>query len=198
MSAAFPNSIFSTNTKVSGDRIQASHVNNLQDEIIAIETAILSTGLAFKTVSAVRCELSSGTGQVISSAVGALAGVGFVNPDTFDTAGMHDPSSNSSIVRVPVAGYYSVHAQARWAASSTDGFRQLRINLRTPAHGYGQVTMVQMGPGDALSTGTVAQAVSDVIYVPSTSHYLSVDVAQGSGTNVTLEVCTLSAAFLGI
>ncbi len=198
MAAAFPTSIFSTTTKVAGDRIQPAHINNLQDEIIAIETAILSTsGLTYKTVGAVRVTLSSAVGQVISSGTGLFVGVGFVSADSFDTAGLHDPSSNSSIIRVPVAGYYQVNAHCRWATTSTDGYRQLRINLRTPAHGYDQVTIVQMGPGDHLGVGTPSQSVSDVMYVPSTAYYLSADVAQQSGTNVTLRVCTLSAAFLG-
>lgn len=196
--ADFPGAIFSTTTKVAGDRIQPAHINNLQDEIIAIETALLSTGIAFKTVMAVRATLSSAVGQVISSAVGVFVGVGFVSADDFDSASMHDPSTNSSMVRVPVAGYYQVNANCRWAATSTDGYRQLRLNMRTPAHGYGQLAMVQMGPGDALGTGSPSQSVSDVIYVPSTSHYLNVDVAQASGTNVTLETCHLSAVFVGI
>lgn len=45
MSASFPTSVKSFTSRVAGDTIQPAHVNDLQDEVTAIETNILSSGL---------------------------------------------------------------------------------------------------------------------------------------------------------
>lgn len=44
--ANYPTSAFSPTTKNAGDTIAASHVNDLQNEVTAVETALLTSGLA--------------------------------------------------------------------------------------------------------------------------------------------------------
>lgn len=46
MAASYPTSVKSFSTKAAADTIQAAHVNDLQDEVTAIETALLTSGLA--------------------------------------------------------------------------------------------------------------------------------------------------------
>lgn len=78
MSATFPTGVKSFTTKLAGDTVQASHANDLQDEVTAIETALVggtlpaangsaltalnASALASGTVAEAR--LASGTGTV--------------------------------------------------------------------------------------------------------------------------------------
>ena len=52
MAASYPTSVKSFTTKASDDTIQAAHVNDLQDEVTAIETALLSGGFAHNVILA--------------------------------------------------------------------------------------------------------------------------------------------------
>lgn len=65
MAASFPSGVKSFTTKLAGDTIQASHVNDVQDEITAIETALVGGTLPAANGSALTAltasNLSSGT-----------------------------------------------------------------------------------------------------------------------------------------
>ena len=43
MAASYPTSVKSFSSKLSGDLIALSHMTDLQDEVVAIETALLGT-----------------------------------------------------------------------------------------------------------------------------------------------------------
>lgn len=43
MAASFPTSIKSFTTKIAGDTVQPAHVNDVQDEVTAVETALLTS-----------------------------------------------------------------------------------------------------------------------------------------------------------
>jgi hypothetical protein len=45
MAASYPSSVKSFTTKATGDKIQAAHINDLQDEVHAIETDLLTGGI---------------------------------------------------------------------------------------------------------------------------------------------------------
>jgi hypothetical protein len=45
MSASYPSAVKTFTTKATGDKIQASHINDLQDEVHAIETDLLTGGI---------------------------------------------------------------------------------------------------------------------------------------------------------
>lgn len=65
MSASFPSSAKSFTTKLAGDTIQASHINDIQDEVTAIETALVGGTLPAANASALTAlnasALASGT-----------------------------------------------------------------------------------------------------------------------------------------
>lgn len=65
MSASFPTGVKSFTTKLAGDTVQASHANDMQDEITAIETAMVGGTLPASNGSALTAlnasNLSSGT-----------------------------------------------------------------------------------------------------------------------------------------
>ena len=46
MAASYPTTAKAFTTKATGDTYQAAHINDLQDEVTAIETALLTSGLA--------------------------------------------------------------------------------------------------------------------------------------------------------
>lgn len=50
MSASYPTSVKSFTTKVSADVIQASHVNDMQDEVVAVETNLLASWTSYVPV----------------------------------------------------------------------------------------------------------------------------------------------------
>ena len=51
MSASYPGSVKSFTTKNNGDTIQNTHVNDLQDEVNAVETDLASAGLSLSAIT---------------------------------------------------------------------------------------------------------------------------------------------------
>lgn len=71
--ASYPTSVKSFTTRLTGDTIQASHVNDIQDEIVAIETALLGTITHAITISnAAPISLTHATTPEILATVGTL------------------------------------------------------------------------------------------------------------------------------
>ena len=208
MAASFPTSIKSFPTRASGQTINSSLFNEPQEEIVAIESFLLngstivyrsSTGHIFRHfANAIRVILSSSPGQVIATG-GAGAEVAFT-AESFDANTQVDLSSTPTRVYPGSTGYYQCAAHATWStgAGSTGGYRQLRIVVYNGS--TATVTMqsvAQIAGETAVNDGTPSLSVSDLVYVPSTSHFIGCFVAQNSGTNVTLQTCILSAVYVG-
>lgn len=65
--ASFPNSIFAPTTKNTGDTIQASHVNDVQDEIIAIEQGYRQATAPLNSSGSTMTSLSVTGGSTLAS-----------------------------------------------------------------------------------------------------------------------------------
>jgi hypothetical protein len=90
LAASYPTSVKAFSTRNTGDAINASHVNDLQDEVTAIENALINgiahnvsitgtlatTGLISSTAFGIHTFLSSGTGNQAIGVRNSTAGTG--------------------------------------------------------------------------------------------------------------------------
>lgn len=160
--ASFPDSIFSPASKNTGDTIQASHVTDLDGEVVAIEqglrngtaplnssnstlTALSVSGNSTFTGSVVFSSLVTATAQprclVYSTAAqplpaGAFTAITF-EVEEFDVGGLHSTASNPGRITIPAgsSGLYLVGASIRFAAGSAPINVRLLKNSTTEVGG---------------------------------------------------------------
>jgi hypothetical protein len=72
--ASFPTSVHSFTTKATSDTIQAAHVNDAQDEITAIETAILTDGFSTPGLTVTTDPITLTSGQIAFPATQLASG----------------------------------------------------------------------------------------------------------------------------
>jgi hypothetical protein len=100
--------------------------------------------------------------------------------ETFDTAGLHNPSVNNSRVTAPISGVYQVSAGVEWASNAT-GTRSLALFLNGVNTGFGLSVGSSTMP--APSAGPAIQNVSDLVKL-SVGEFVEAGVAQTSGGNL--------------
>lgn len=174
MSTTFPTSIDSYSTKVDGiDDVLASHVNNLQDAVVAVETFIGAGGLS----------LSQGV-RVFNSAnltidTGSWTTLTF-DSESYDLNGMHSTSSNTSRLTAQRAGVYSIFGSIRFATSSSGTLRGVRIVV----NGSVIIALDLRPPNGAASTVNITIASC---YKLAVNDYVELQVYQDTGGNLNVE-----------
>lgn len=131
--ATYPSSVKSFTTRVAGDTIQPAHINDLQDEVTAIETDALKAWTT-PSYSAGDYTASSGTWTVDSGDVTTLAyhkigkrmTVSFIIENT-------DVSATPTSLRITIPGGFTASKEMRAIVQAIDA-------AGTPAAGMAQVT----------------------------------------------------------
>lgn len=215
MAATYPGVVrpFTTKQNLIQD-VDASHINDLQEEVVALETIVginphYDTGLFTVGVVQNRTTLSNrvkiaeaGTEHPIVSLgyVGTFNGWGTSEaaiPWTQELVDTHAAYSSGTTVTIPRDGYYSLSAQSYMQAPSSTissvHVYLLRIFINTGSSaevaGHETVYPANAGPDVRLSAsiGAVALHKNDTVTV----NYLN-----SSGVNRTLTRAAFQAAFL--
>ena len=130
---SFPDSVFAPANRSNGQTIDASHMNGVQDEIVAIEGGIINgtarvnssvlnvTGTStfanrpiMPPPDAVRLQLSDTTGL----AAGTTTALAWTNQVVLTNSSLHSTGTNPSRVTPQSTGVYWCHAQAAFNYSS--------------------------------------------------------------------------------
>jgi hypothetical protein len=201
--AAYPTSVktFTTKSDGAGNKIFAAHINDLQDEVTAIEDGLLNGTAPISSSNAAVRNLSvsansSVTGELFVSvsppyarvAVGGITAVAhntraflsFATQRSISTASMHSTSANSSRVKVVSSGLYLITGHVEWAAFSSAGGRQVELWLN-------DTTVLAIHKTPALpAAAALPMSVTTVYYATSTSDYFGLAVFQDSGSTGSL------------
>lgn len=82
---SFPGAVFNPSARTNGQTIDASHVNDLQDEVVAIETGYLNGTARLNSSNSTLGTLSVSGGSTFAGPVTFSSGVTFADPVTFST-----------------------------------------------------------------------------------------------------------------
>ena len=135
MAASFPSGIKSYTTKLSGDTVQSSHVNDLQDEVTAIETALVGGTLPAANGSALTALNASAltSGTVAIARLGAVYDVGLAEGRLTLTSGtpvtVTDVTAATSVYYTPYKG----NRVALYDGSAWDVYTFTEKTLAVPA-----------------------------------------------------------------
>jgi hypothetical protein len=97
--------------------------------------------------------------------------------DTFDTAGLHDPSTNNTRLTAPIRGVYQVTAGVEWE-SNANGSRQLAVYRNGVNAGFGDHLGSSQMPASA--DGPTMQTVSELVTL-TPGQFVEAAVLQTSG-----------------
>lgn len=122
----FPTSVFSPTTKNNGDVVQASHINDLQTEVTAIETAALSGSWTVPNQPRMMAiGILGGGGQSISSSQSTGVRLSFPIV-SYDVGGGWSTTTNQ--YTTPSSGLYFVNVQTLTAQGDPIGFIGVYLN----------------------------------------------------------------------
>jgi hypothetical protein len=176
--ASYPSTIKSFTTKAAADTIQASHINDLQDEIVAIETDLVNVfSHSLSNTSQPRAVVRNTSTQSIPTST--WTALTFATDDT-DIGDMHSPSVNTSRLTVPSGegGIYLVHGAVSFGASAS-GVRGIRLFL----NGGATASLEQYVPGFSTSSVGPTVMVTELVSLAA-GDYLEVQVFQDTGGSI--------------
>jgi hypothetical protein len=206
--ASYPGSVKTFATRSAGQTIDASHVNDLQDEVNAIENGLLNGGAPINSsrITATALSVSAGstlttltaTGIVTGSAqprcrlynVGAQTiGNASLTPLTwdseeYDVGGMHSTASNPSRITVPAGGdgLYLLIANVAFAANSTGG-RDALLLKNSSQIAYHRVHTVDANIA-TFQVMAMTQAVAGDFFVADVIQSCSSNLATSTGNEI--------------
>jgi hypothetical protein len=131
----FPTSVFSPTTKNNGDVVQASHINDLQTEITAIETAALSG--SWTVPNQPRMHAVASGSQTISSS--QSSGVRLAYGQIYHDIGS-GWSTTTNQYTVPSSGTYLLQASVVLAGGNPDGSFGVYSNNSSVAFAFAYVS----------------------------------------------------------
>lgn len=203
MAASYPGAVKSFATRSNGQAMDASHVNDLQDEVTAIEDGIVNgtapinssritatslsltgnstvggnltvTGTLTATLTAPAVRVSHSALQQVAAAT--WTGLNW-DTEAYDSTGMHSTSANSSrLTFAGSTGIYHVGATVQWSSLASGPERRLRIMFNDSS----VVTRTDIGsPGGGLAT---AMQLSAAVRVGATTDYVTLQVFQDTST----------------
>lgn len=148
--ASYPSAVKSFTTKLDGQTISAAHVNDIQDEVVAVEDGLLN-GLAHILKPGTNNTYDLGTSSLkwkdayvagtlnpkcravayhntTQSVNDSTAAPLSLNSEDVDTATMHDLVTNNSRITIATGcdGFYRVTAGTTFAADA-DGYREIAV-----------------------------------------------------------------------
>lgn len=193
MAASFPSSVKSFTTKLAGDTIQASYVNDLQDEVTALETALVGGTLPAANGSALTnlnaSNLSSGTvpdarvaatnlnaSQLTSGTVAEArlgSGTGTVNKVLRGNNTWGDPPGITTDGASAIQQL--VFAAAQSASAGANVLDDYEEGTWTPADGSGASLSITNSGAQYVKIGQLVIASAHIVY-PAT--------ASGSNSNI--------------
>ena len=135
------------------------------------------TPAKFGTVPA--CRLAKHGTSTVSNGVATEINFNGSSDETFDTTGMHSPTSNPSRITVATAGIYLVQGNINWPYDSGGGRRVLY--LKKNGNEIASTSEMQVSTTDA----TTFQNLSMIINAASTD-YFELSALQYSGGSVTI------------
>jgi hypothetical protein len=209
--ASFPDSIFSPASKNTGDTIQASHVTDLDNEVVALEQGLRNGTAPLNSSNSTFAALSVAGDSTFTGSVTFSSRVNFrpaairlthstlteLANNTFaglswdtegeDAFGMHSTSANSSrITFADSTGLYHVGASVEFAAS-TVGARMVRLVLND-AQGIGS----QIATQESIVAGApIPLSVSALVRASDTTDYVTVQAYQNTGSTLSVQNSTL-------
>lgn len=213
--ASYPTSVKSYTTKSdgAGNKIFAAHINDLQDEVTAIEDGLLNGTAPVNSsrITAPAMQIggnSSITGElfvakcpptarVYATAVLPVANnvetlVQLDSERFVSTSVMHSTASNKERVICPSSGTYQAVGQVTWNGFSTTGIRFLRLYVNA-------VTVIgasRVRPDP--TNGNVTEQQVSGIYQMQANDYFSLTVTQDSGSTGSLSTVTAYGQELGV
>lgn len=182
---SFPTSVFAPTTKSAGQVIQPADVNDLQDEVIAVEGAIVNGPLTLASATITGALVVSGSAQLPrrpsaqvthstlqAVATGTFTGLSW-DTESDDSTGIHSTASNSSRLVLNSSGVWLIGANVDWSDNSS-GIRILRVIIN-------DTLLLQADVRGAVS-GNMGQSITARYLTTSTSDYATIQVFQGSGS----------------
>lgn len=150
----YPTSVFSPTTKNNGDTIQASHINDLQTEITAIETAALNGSWTVPNQPRMHAVATGGQSFSSSQSTGIRIAYGQVYHDI--GSGW---STTTNQYTVPSSGTYLLHASLALGGGNPDGALGIYVDNSTTPLVYDYVSTLghpnQILVNTRLETGSV-------------------------------------------
>jgi hypothetical protein len=101
--------------------------------------------------------------------------------EEFDTAGLHDPTTNNSRLTAPISGIYAITANIGFTGNNT-GERIVRLRKNG-------TTTIQFDTENAVQGDTHFMGLSDLVQL-SAGEYLEVTATQSSGGNLNVFNCS--------
>lgn len=196
MAASYPGTTKTFSTKAPGQAIASSHINELQDEVVAVETQLITSKLASLAAApsgnkvltsvdgtptwaiqppVIGCSLHD-TGQTIPSAT--WTSINFTG-ENFDTDTMHDTVTNNERITINTAGIYlfTVNINFDYGAG-TRCVRVTKNGTSTQVMRENKLALDQIGFSDLFNIS--------VILPCSVNDYFIVRVYQNSGGNLNI------------
>lgn len=203
MSASYPGAVKSFTSRNAGDVIQPAHVNDLQDEVNAIEAGLLNGTAPLNSSNSTVANLSVSGNSTIAGALtvatlnvtgsrvlltnsarhqipnSAFTGLSW-DTEVSDPSSLHSTSANSSrITFATSSGLWMVGATVEWD-NSTAGVRIVRLTHN------GSTTIAEQGTDRVNSAGNFGQTITTMVNVNSTADFVTVDVFQNNGSTASL------------
>lgn len=171
MAATFPGGVKTFSTKAPGNAIQSAHINDLQAEVVAVETELLDKVLVRYAVKAYR---DATTFTLTTS--GTLYTVP-LNQETYDTHNQHDNSTNPTRLTCAKTGMYLIQGTVTFTANATGNRDALIIKNGTAYVGNQSLS--------ANASGTTTVNVFAIAALTA-GDYIELQARQYSGGSLTI------------
>lgn len=140
----YPTSVYSPATKNTGDTVQASHVNDLDTEVAALENALINGPITLQASTIATVSVTGGStfavrpvmpppdaarleiGSTLAVTAGANTAINWLTQTYITNSSVHSTASNSSRVTPQSTGIWAFTLQTNFSFNSS-GLRQARV-----------------------------------------------------------------------
>lgn len=202
--AQYPGAVktFTSKADGAGNKIFAAHINEIQDEVNAIEDGLLNGTAPVNSSRITAPALSVSAGSTLNElfvtvsppSARVFSAVGLAVPDNTRTAlafasdrhvypaSMHSTGSNPSRIIAPSSGIYLATGHVTWALT-TSATAQAYVELRVNG-----ATLIAQQQGKT-TENALAQSIASV-YQLAASDYVELTVLQNTGSTASISVST--------
>ena len=163
MPASYPTSVKSFSSKLSGDLIALSHMTDLQDEVVAVETALLGTRAGPLSLAEGRLTLTSGT--PVTTADVSAAATAYYTPYIGNGISLYDGSTawakytfteiTISLVGLTASKPYDIFAYNNAGTVTIETLVWTNTTTRATALAYQNGVLVKSGATTRRYLGTI-------------------------------------------
>ena len=194
---SYPTSVWVPTTKATGDTLQAAHVNDAQDEIVAIEGGIRNGTAPVNSSNSTVANLSVTGGSTFAGAVvmprrpsvevthSTIQGIAndahtvlSWDTESYDSTALHSTATNPSRITLTSSGLWSLGASIDWNQNSS-GFRTMRLLLNG-------TTLLNVATQNASTATAGGQTLTAQRQTASTTDYVEVQGYQNSGSTASI------------